>query len=226
MLTLSTPGPYHGGMPGPRIPTRAAKAPGRPRRTTYHHGDLPRAMVDEAVRIIQAEGVGALTLRGVGAALGVSRSALYRHFADKQALLDAVALEGFRTLRTALRDAWDRAGGGPNRMDGMGLAYVRFAVTHPSHYRVMFGTDLSRRAQEHPQVDETVDAFQVLVDAIVAQQRQGFARADHPRQLALYIWAVVHGVAMLALDGRLPADVDAAALAAFANQRLRTGTAL
>jgi AcrR family transcriptional regulator len=181
-------------------------------------------MVDEAVGIIQAGGVDALTLRGVGAALGVSRSALYRHFADKQALLDAVALEGFRMLRTGLREAWDRAADGPKRMDGMGIAYVRFAVTHPSHYRVMFGADLSGAAKEHPQVDETVDAFQVLVDAIVAQQRHGFVAAGEPRQLALYIWAVVHGVAMLALDRRLPPDVDAEALAAFANERLRTGT--
>ena len=65
----------------------------------------------------------------------------------------------------------------------------------------------------------------MLVDAIAAQQRAGFVREGEPRQLAVYIWAVVHGVAMLALDRRLPPEVDAAALAAFANERLRTGIA-
>ena len=88
-------------MPPPRPPVRARPARRRPDR--YHHGDLRRAMVHEAVRTIQAEGAAALTLRGVGARLGVSRTALYRHFADKQALLDEVAAEGFRMLRAALR---------------------------------------------------------------------------------------------------------------------------
>jgi AcrR family transcriptional regulator len=207
-------------------PPRRAPAQRPVRRTSYHHGDLPRAMVDEAVRLIQAEGIDALTLRSVGARLGVSRSALYRHFADKEALLAAVALEGFRLLRAALRQAWQASTPGPRRMDGMGLAYVDFAVTHPSHYRVMFGADLSRLGETVAASDESTDAFQALVDAIVAQQREGFVRPDEPMRLALYIWAVVHGVAMLGLDRRLPEDVDAAALAALANERLRTGIAV
>ncbi|MEO7270981.1 MAG: helix-turn-helix domain-containing protein, partial [Vicinamibacterales bacterium] len=70
--------------------TRAAKTARRPRRP-YHHGDLRRGLLDEAVATIRAEGVGALTLREIGARLGVSRTAFYRHFADKGALLAAVA---------------------------------------------------------------------------------------------------------------------------------------
>src|SRR5262245_16103564 len=96
-------------------------------------------MLQEAVRMIQREGVEALTLRGVGERLGVSGTALYRHFTGKQALLGAVAAEGFRTLRSALADAWESGGRGREGFKAMGLAYVRFAVTHPSHYRVMFG---------------------------------------------------------------------------------------
>lgn len=190
----------------------------------YHHGDLPRAMLQEAVRTIQTEGLAALTLRGVGARLGVSRTALYRHFADKQALLAAVAAEGFRTLRADLLAAWQASPPGPARMDPMGAAYVRFAVTHPSHYRVMFGGAVPGDAGKTP-ADETTDAFGVLVDAIVAQQQAGFLRRDDPRQLALYVWAVVHGVAMLALDGMLPETARAGDLIAFANERLRTGIA-
>ena len=182
-------------------------------------------MVDEAVRLIQAEGIAALTLREVGSRLGVSRSALYRHFADKDALVAAVALEGFRMLRAALREAWRTAAPGPRRLDGMGTAYVRFAVEHPSHYRVMFGADLAAMSETVAASDESVDAFQALVDGIVAQQRDGHLRPDEPTQLALYIWAVVHGVAMLALDGRLPPDVDVAALSGLANERLHTGIA-
>ena len=80
-----------------------------------------------------------LTLREIGARVGVSRTALYRHFADKRALLSAVATEGFRTLRLQLAAAWDESGRGRAGFETMGGAYVRFAVANPSHYRVMFG---------------------------------------------------------------------------------------
>src|SRR5215468_305180 len=126
-------------MPVPARTPAVRKRPGR-----YHHGDLARALLHEAVRTIHRNGVEALTLRGVGDRLGVSRTALYRHFADKQALLDEVAADGFRTLRAALRGAWDAGGGGRAGFDAMGVAYVGFAVSHPSHYRVMFG-GLARR---------------------------------------------------------------------------------
>ncbi len=182
-------------------------------------------MLHEAVRTIQTHGVAALTLRGVGERLGVSRTALYRHFADKQGLLAAVAAEGFRTLRAALVEAWDTGGRGREGFDAIGVAYVRFAVAQPSYYRVMFGGVVRPGDGSRAGGDPGTDAFQVLVDAIVEQQQAGVARGDDPRQLALYIWAVVHGVAMLALDGMLPPQVTANALIEFANSRLRTGIA-
>src|SRR3954470_3673133 len=112
------------------MPARRPIRPIRKRRDHYHHGDLARAMLQEAVRVIQADGVAALTLRGVADTLGVSRTALYRHFSDKQELLTAVAREGFRTLRTELHDAWRRGGRGRDGFEQMGEAYVRFAVTN------------------------------------------------------------------------------------------------
>ncbi|HEX2167935.1 MAG TPA: TetR/AcrR family transcriptional regulator, partial [Longimicrobiales bacterium] len=111
----------------------------KPTRRTYHHGDLRRALLDEALVIIGAEGVDALTLRGLGARVGVSRTALYRHFADKPALLTAVATEGFRALREQLVAAWQEGGQTPAAFEAMGAAYIGFAVTNSSHYRVMFG---------------------------------------------------------------------------------------
>src|SRR5262249_39138090 len=87
---------------------RDGQKPAKP----YHHGDLRRALLDEAVRTIQTHGVEHLTLRTVGKRLGVSRSALYRHFADKQSLLATVGKEGFRKLRQAIADAWEGHGRG------------------------------------------------------------------------------------------------------------------
>jgi len=205
-------------------PDRSSR-PVRRRPDRYHHGDLRRALLLEAVRTIQAEGAAALTLRGVGDRLGVSRTALYRHFADKQALLGEVAAEGFRMLRAALREAW--APGGRRGFDEMGHAYVRFAVTHPSHYRVMFGGLAARHEATVEDgggaLDDSADAFQVLVEAIVAEQAAGRFRRDDPQALALYIWSMVHGVAMLALDGLLPPPMTPDALTTLAIARLHGG---
>lgn len=179
-------------------------------------------MLQEAIRLIQKDGPAALTLRSVGQRLGVSRTALYRHFASKGALLGAVAGEGFRTFREALVDAWADAGKGPAGFSAMGLAYVRFALDHPSHYRVMFG-GFVRPGDVPRDPGEDTDAFGVLVGSIVEQQQQGLVRDDDPRQLAMYIWAVVHGIATLALDGVLKDRADTERLTRFALERITTG---
>jgi AcrR family transcriptional regulator len=181
-------------------PKRAAKKPARP----YHHGDLRRALLEEALRTIQTHGVEHLTLRTVGERLGVSRSALYRHFADKQSLLAAVGKEGFSDLRKVLADAWERNGRGRNGLSAMGVAYVQFAVEHPSHYRVMFGGFIESAAKDDEFMGEATAAFQVLVDALVEQQNTGDLRRDEPALMARFVWALVHGAAMLIIDGQLP----------------------
>jgi AcrR family transcriptional regulator len=217
MLTLSTPDLYDSVM-AVRPARRVTK---RPRK--YHHGDLSRALVEEALRTIQTEGVRGLTLRGVGQSLGVSRTALYRHFADKNALLAAVARQGFRTFRLQLLDAWERGGRGREGFQAMGLAYVRFAVANPSHYRVMFGGFIVDSADTELR-SEGMGAFQVLVDAIVSLQQHGLMRPDDPLQLAGFIWSQVHGVAMLVIDGQLHGpDINPDVLTQFAIERLWTG---
>src|SRR5918999_4340975 len=140
-------------------PTRAARKPRRP----YHHGNLRRALLDEALATIRAEGVNALTLREIAARVGVSRTALYRHFADKRALLTALATEGFRTLREQLVAAWEEGGRGDAAFRAMGVAYVRFAVTNPAHYRVMFGGFVDTQAWDPELAAEGSGAFQALV---------------------------------------------------------------
>jgi AcrR family transcriptional regulator len=200
-----------------------AKRAARAARRGYHHGDLRRALLDEALVIIRETGVDGLTLREIGARLGVSRTALYRHFADKRALLTAVATEGFRVLRGELVRAWEEGGHGPAASQAMGDAYVRFAVANPSHYRVMFSRFVDPEPQEAELGAEARGAFQALADAVAALQRDGVVRDDDTVLTARYVWAVVHGVAMLAIDGQLPASGGVEELTRYALARLGTG---
>ncbi len=207
MLTLSTPALYTADM--------------AQKRRAYHHGDLRRALLEEAARTIRKDGVDAVTLRAVGHRLGVSRTALYRHFADKSALLAAVAREGFQTFSRELQAAWTQAGGGAPGFRAMGAAYVQFAIDNPSHYRVMFGGFKNLCAQDPDLVADAEASFRVLVDAIVTLQRAGDVRADEPGALARFIWATVHGIAMLAIDSQLGPDPSVVeALVPYALERL------
>ena len=203
------------------------RRPRRKRPGQYHHGDLRRALIDQALRTVDKGGVEGLTLRAVGDALGVSRTALYRHFSDKQALVAAVAREGFRTLRSALVEAWEGGGRGPAGFDRMGEAYLRFAIGHPAHYRVMFGRFVESGARDPELIDEANGAFQALVDALVEQQREGQVRGDDPVMIARFVWSVTHGIAMLVIDGQLHAcDDSGAALNRYAAERVRAAIAV
>jgi AcrR family transcriptional regulator len=199
----------------------SVRTPVRKRRDRYHHGDLGRALVAEALRTIQKDGVETLTLRTVGDRLGVSRTALYRHFSDKQALLAAVAREGFRMLEEALTAAWEGHGRGRDGFEAMGVAYVNFAVSHPSHYRVMFGRFVESCSKDPALVEKARNAFQVLVDSLAEQQQAGIVRKDDTLMLARLIWAVVHGIAMLAIDGQLPGIDEGRTLNLYAIERIR-----
>ena len=203
-----------------------ARRPRRKRAGQYHHGDLRRALIEQALRTVDRLGVEGLTLRTVGEALAVSRTALYRHFSSKQALVAAVASEGFRMLRLALVGAWEQGGRGRAGFEAMGEAYLRFAVAQPSYYRVMFGRFVESCAREPELVEEAEAAFQALVDALVDQQRDGLVRGDDPVAMARFVWSVTHGLAMLVIDGQLR-DGEAAGLALnrYASERLRAAIA-
>ncbi len=200
-----------------------SKLTARKPKGLYHHGNLRRALLDEALATIRAEGVEGLTLREIGARLGVSRTALYRHFADKRALLEEVATEGFRTLREQLVAAWEEGGRGRAAFDAMGVAYIRFAVANPSHYRVMFGGFVDGEARQPDLTTEGEGAFQALVDALTALQRDGLVHGDDIVTMASFVWAVVHGVATLGIDGELRKSVGIEELTRYAIERLRTG---
>lgn len=206
------------------VPEFRSPRPLRKPRHAYHHGHLRQALVDQAVRTIREKGVEALTLREAGARLGVSRTALYRHFADKQSLLAAVATEGFRAFREALAAAWEGQGRGRVGLQAMGRAYVRFALASPSHYRVMFGSFLAHAKCDPDLTVVAESAFRVLVDAITELQANGLVREGRADELAVFVWSSVHGLAMLAIDGQLgQPDASIDALATMTVERVWDG---
>jgi AcrR family transcriptional regulator len=209
----------------PMRSTRAARPVKKP-KDQYHHGDLRRALLQAAVRTVQKHGFSALTLRAVGDELGVSRTALYRHFADKSALLTAVAAEGFRMLRTDLVTAWDGGGQGLASLMAMGEGYVRFALANPWHYRVMFGSGFELVSVDPELRQEGNAAFQALADALLALQAEKRVRQEDVPTQANFVWSVVHGVAMLGIDGSFDhRGTDIPAFTRYAVERLTTGIA-
>jgi AcrR family transcriptional regulator len=192
--------------------TKRKSVKARPKKGAYHHGDLERALVDAAVGMIREEGVQAFTLRSVGARVGVSRTALYRHFDDKAALLARVASDGFRRLHAALAKAI--AAASRRRADplqAMAAAYVRFAADNPSHYQTMFGgfvTDWSG----YPDLIVNGDAaFNILVDTIRGEQEGGRIAPGDPIELAEIMWSLSHGIATLDMArhlARTPTSVE------------------
>jgi AcrR family transcriptional regulator len=169
-------------------PNRGAKAQG-----AYHHGDLRPALIAGALAEVERTGAAAISLSGLAKTLGVSQPAPYRHFADRDALLAAVALEGF-----ALYDAdLAAAAGAASRFTAparIAQAHVAFGLAHPGLYRLMFASPLVAGAgSESPLGEALAGAFARLLEAVRAM---GYGQGA--RRRALRIWAASHGLVMLA----------------------------
>lgn len=162
----------------------------------YHHGNLASTLVELARALIESDGADALTVRMVAQRAGVSAAALYRHFADKDSLLRAVAASGFVSLNARFAQARD---GLPARegLTALGLAYVDFALAHPNLHQVMFG----RHAPASP-VDGAGMAFASLVEAVAACVPPDTPPPD-VTAAAIALWSLVHGYATLRRDGQL-----------------------
>src|SRR5688572_15237261 len=138
----------------------------------YHHGDLRRALLDAALEILEEGGSSALTLREVARRAGVSHAAPYRHFADKAALLSAVAEEGFRVVYEEMISRSAMCVDPVEKLNQVGVAYVLFAVEHPAHFRVMFGPDVVDCPTESVK-EVGAKTFQLLLSSIEACQEAG-----------------------------------------------------
>ena len=171
-----------------QTPSSLAPSEARP----YHHGDLSRALVEAARRILETEGPAALSLRAVAREAGVSPAAPYHHFKDKGELLDAVAHEGWHALDAALTEARAKSVDSKERMTSLGVAYVCFARDNPALYRVMY--DCSRDKDALPDQMKEEGAYCQVRNTI--DERSGGTASPIDLELAtIAAWCAGHGLA-------------------------------
>ena len=173
-----------------------------PEKQPYHHGDLRAALMAAALKLIDQHGVKGFTLKDAARMAGVSIAAPYRHFADKEALLHAIQQEGFATFDAELAASRDPEATPKVRLIELGVAYLHFALGHPAHMQVMFGMAPVAKP-EPPAAMEVPTGYRLLMEAVSALDPH--ASPDVQHDLVLACWSVVHGYALLQLDGALAA---------------------
>ena len=191
----------------------------------YHHGNLRAALIEAGMSLLATRALDELSLREIARAVGVSPTAVYRHFPDKRALMAAMAGEGLAQLAAAQRAAAAAAGGGAAGFSATGRAYVRFALANPALFRLIFSNPAPRRADDEPHdpmAEPMVDAMALLRANAATLAPPG----TDPTALALRAWSIAHGLAMLMLDGQVPsaeATIEAVLDAAFALEPMGRG---
>ena len=167
-------------------------------------GDLRTKLLKAAAEIITEEGIKKLTLRSLSKRVGVSRTAPYRHFKNKDALLLAIAEMGFNELTLRYqRINRDRSLDPLSRLQDIGLAYIEFAINNPGAFRLMFGQEIIRQRRSEELCSDAKETFNEYLTAVSASQKEmKITKVGYPA-LANYFWTLVHGLAILIIDGQI-----------------------
>lgn len=170
----------------------------------YHHGDLKNALIKAGVEILAKEGVSGLTLRKVALHAGVSHSAPYAHFPDKQSLIAAISTEGFIQLYTELEAAISPYSKNPKKQLLEGAkAYVRFAEENTDTFKIMFSGVLEKEKDYPSFVEISSKTFKLVVGVVQACQNAGVLPSAPADLMAVSVWGQVHGIVALALEGQI-----------------------
>lgn len=175
---------------------------------SYHHGDLKNALIEAGLDILSKEGVQALSLRKVARKAGVSHAAPYAHFADKQALIAAIATEGYARLYESLAEVVTCCGGDPAQtLMEVAWAYVQFAEKHPDHFKVTFSGIVENETDYPEYVEQSKKSLKLVMGLVSDCQQAGLLTADNTDLLAISLWASIHGFISLLLGNQIPSTV-------------------
>ena len=170
----------------------------------YHHGNLRAQLIEAALEMIEESGTKDLTLRGIAKRAGVSHAAPYRHFKGKEALLEAVASEGFSLMLSEIRERISTLGDDPlARFRVCGSAYIDFALAHRAHFRVMFAAPFDGVTLPDSLKPESTPFFQLFLSIIDECLEAGVLKGESGRDICVTAWSVVHGFSLLVMDGHL-----------------------
>jgi AcrR family transcriptional regulator len=191
-----------------------------PRRKPYHHGSLHSALVEASIALAREGGPDRVVLREAARAAGVSHSAAYRHFTDREALLAEVSRHARSELAAEMRRRVNRAKDPLERLRAVGTAYVDFALTQPGLFRTAF---ISHPAATHPDdhdrtagtatrsTADSAEPLDILGEVLDQAQAAGLLDPNRRPGAEIAAWSAVHGLASLLLEGPLPtsaADIE------------------
>jgi AcrR family transcriptional regulator len=173
--------------------------PQSPKNTAYHHGNLRIALLNAARELAAENTIDSITLREVARRAGVSHAAPYHHFADKRALLRALAIDAFTELGKQIKDQWQTDP--TQNLNTLGLVYVQFALSHPTEFRFMFRKTLCEPIGTPDELTDIANSiFEMLISTIQTMQETGLVIAGNPEELALITWSTIHGLSNLLID--------------------------
>ncbi len=171
---------------------------------TYHHGDLKNALIQAGIEILSDEGVKGLSLRRVAKRAGVSHTAPYAHFADKQALVAAISTEGYKRLYAQFTHIDQEFSSDPlKKLVEVAWSYVQFAVNDPAHFKITFSGVIEKEKDYPAFVEISQQSFAFIIEMVADCQAAGILRSGPTDLIAVHIWGAIHGLATLLIEDQL-----------------------
>ena len=175
-----------------------------PRKKTYHHGDLKNALIEAGVDILSKDGIGGLSLRRVAQQAGVSHTAPYAHFANKQALIAAISTDGYRRLYEAISASAQQYEGDPARQLVEGAwAYVQFALSDAAHFKITLSGVVEKEKDYPAFIEMSQRSFALVMQIVEDCQKAKVLKRGPSDLIAVGVWGLIHGFVSLILEDQI-----------------------